>query len=329
MTTIAKRGRPKLTETVKLERKVACQYIKLIELRNQFNVSVPKLHPTLTPSQQKALIQPIFSVAEEYRFWSQLDNDLLAIQRHSCPKTRFDQSSVEILARLDQLIISYELVISSRQQLEQQSSLAVPNDFELWIELVNQLKLQPFDTQTHQLYQLARFLYGLLYPSFQIDQVKQIRTIIRTVLDLIKHHRLSMVYHITPPNVTGRPTIPLPIQVVRAEEELITQFNKLSTLYKFHQLKIPTPKSIAAKYSDAQLSTLGRPKLSERQKLEQAILRREKELIDLTDKHSAQPELQKVTAARRGRKPMTYQERHKKLTQQITTLKTQLHLLLK
>ncbi|MGL6259241.1 hypothetical protein [Vibrio sp. WXL210] len=339
MTITPKQGRPKLTETVKLERKVAGQYIKLIGLRKQLRASVVKMHPSLTSAQQESLIQPILTAAEEYRFWSQLDNDLLAIQRHACAQTRFEQLNGAITRLLDQLINSYELIFFTRQELEQAKSGQQPQQIEHWADVLNQIKSQSVITQTQRLYQLARHLHTLLNPTFQIEQVTSVRAIIRSVLILIKHYRLNVVYRCSLEKnqgqsiagrpsagrpLAGRPSIPLPIQVVRAEEELIVLFNQLTLLYKYHQQEIPTPRAIAEKYHRVRSSSLGRPKLSERQKLEKAIVKKQQEITNLLDTHvdSAQPETQ--SPPRRGRKPLTFEQKYQKLMQELSALKLQI-----
>ncbi|MGL6313315.1 hypothetical protein [Vibrio sp. WXL103] len=334
MTTTPKQGRPKLTETVKLERKVAGEYIKLIGLRKQLRASVVKMHPSLTSAQQESLIQPILTAAEEYRFWSQLDNDLLAIQRHACAQTRFEQLNGAITRLLDQLINSYELIFFARQEQEQAKSGQQPQQIEHWADMLNQIKSQSVITQTQRLYQLARHLHTLLNPSFQVEQVTSVRAIIRSVLILIKHYRLNVVYRCSPDKSggqsiagrpsAGRPSIPLPIQVVRAEEELIVLFNQLTLLYKYHQQEIPTPRAIAEKYHRVRSSSLGRPKLSERQKLKKAIAKKQQEITDLLDTHvdSAQPEIK--SPPRRGRRPLTFEQKYQKLMQELSALKRQI-----
>lgn len=324
MTFTTKQGRPKLSEIVKLERKVAGQYIKLVELRQQLNLSVAKIHPSLSVTQQKALIQPILTVAEEYRFWSQLDNDLLAIQRHACAQTRYNQLSSTLQTLLDQLITSYELVFTLREELEQAKSVKQPEQISQWTDSLSTLKSQSVIYQSHMLYQLAKQLRTQLCDAFQVDQVKSIRTVIRAVLVLIKHHRLSLVYQTNSVNAAGRPVIPLPIQVVRAEEDLIALFNQLTALYKYHQLKIPTPAALADKYQQKKASSLGRPKLTERQKLDKAITKKQKQIADLLDNHVQAGENDERRPLRRGRKPHTFEQKYQKLLNELSALKLQI-----
>lgn len=316
-----RKGRPSLDLNTKLERSIAREYKVLQKLRAELLNELSRQHPSLESAQIGELIRPIMASAEEYRVWSELDNQLLSVQRHQTPKVRYEEIRLGLIRHVQKIRGDYSFVLKSRG--DELNKIACDVSIESFGQLVSDSSNLSSGAQTQHLYQVSILLEKNLSGPLSLVEIKGIRTLLRKILDLIKHQRLSLLYTAPDNDRAGRPSIPLPILIIRAEQRVIDSHLQLSHLLKQVQLPILSPKTIYLKHKLN--NNVGRPKLTEEQRLTRDLRKKENELNQIINSKTTPVEAQTKKANVRGRRPLSYEQKCVRLRAQIAELREKLN----
>ncbi|MGR5266993.1 hypothetical protein ACPV5R_04490 [Vibrio astriarenae] len=314
------RGRPKRTEQENYQRQVATHYHYLLQLRSQFDAELMQRYPDLSSLGDVA--QLVLATAEEYRLWAELDNRLLSVQRHTKPREQFVKQCPPLCACLNQLSDTYQLILAQREQV------ITPCEHE-WqhadIDEINQtiasLKTQPAHEQTLVLYGIVLWLRNQCELSHPSTHVQSWRAVIRALLNHFLEYRLGLIYPINGAKTPGRPKLPLPVMLVRAEQALINDYKTLSKICLELQQIPNTPQQLWRQFHNPKKPKIGRKPLTEKKKIEREVDKIIEQLRLLEQRDSSPP---KPTQSTRGRKPLTKEQRRQKLTSRKSQLEDKL-----
>jgi hypothetical protein len=304
----------------------------MTELDNELSGS----HQRLTDSQRVEVKHTILGVAEEYRIWADIESNLLSVQRHPDQASQLERKKVELNSLFQSLFNLYALYFVAHTT---QSSLV--NEFS--VEYFSAIEpsdclnaIEPslqnltFDQQVAWLFGLSQYLYEQL---FGVDSavkwaILQCRTSIRQVLLFILRHRLNLVYSTPKQRKPGRPAIPLPVHLVRAENQFQqTYFDYLDYCYE-HQLAVDKLESLTDKHDSKIPKRIGRPALRPEQKLRNRIAKLNNVLADLSrqslDTDKPLIETSETRATLRGRKPLTTAQKKQRISKELCLLQQQL-----
>ncbi|EJE4168350.1 hypothetical protein M3895_003735 [Vibrio parahaemolyticus] len=316
-----KRGRPNSAPLIKQQRHVAKRYQDLLNVRQKFNLELKQHYPDLNPAELSDVAQLVLATAEEYRLWSEIDNRLLAIQRHKDPETQFLLQSEKLQQNLVQLQTTYQLILCQRNQpiLPSKKYWRHANN-ETINKAISYLSYQPANEQTVTLYGFALWFKAQCAEYEEKCAVKTWRTLIRKGLGHIIEKRIGLIYPIHNAKTAGRPKLPTPVDLVRAEQALIDDYQELAITYRALQILPLTPEQVWRNQQHSKIKKVGRKPLSERQIALRKRRKLEEQLRELERNKKAILAAESERVAVRGRKPLTYQQLRSRLLEKIQAL---------
>jgi len=322
--TPAKPGRPKRDPLLNLEQAVARSYASVVTWRAEFRKVLEMQYPQLSENQYHELSQPIFSIAEEYNYWSKVDGLLLGLQRSSRFNEQLKLKRESISNTINDMAIRYHWVLSARDA-HQHKILIDLEQVEATIEEINALNLHSSATQSIYLYALTQKIQSALLNKLDKNTTLIIRRLIRVALQLIRHYRLGLLYQNASQTKAGRPTLPIPILLNREEQNLIEHYLDLRELYRQRQLIQLTPEQLWNKHKTVlEKSGVGRPSLSEKEKTARLLASCQQKLVKLRCMDEDQTPQATTGLVKRGRRPETKAEKIRKLVEKISKLEAHL-----
>ncbi|CAK1709131.1 hypothetical protein [Vibrio crassostreae] len=316
-----RRGRPKSAPLAKQQRHVAKRYQDLLNVRQQFDLELKQHYPNLNPAELSDVAQIALATAEEYRLWSEIDNQLLAIQRHKDPETQLVLQLERFQQHLVQLQTTYQLILSQRNQPVLPSKIYWRHaSSETINNAISYLSSHSANQQTVTLYGFALWLKAQCVESDEKNGVKTWRTLIRKVLGHIIEKRIGLVYPIHNANTAGRPKLPTPVDLVRAEQALIDDYQELAITYRTLQILPLTPEQVWRNQQHSIFKKVGRKPLTKHQKALRKQSKLEEQLRELERNKEAILATESERHTVRGRKPLTYQQLRSSLLEKIQAL---------
>ncbi|MDF2154598.1 hypothetical protein [Vibrio sp. CAU 1672] len=320
-----KPGRPKRDPMDNCEQHVAKSYDALVSLRQEFNEELTRQFPALSPESRADVAQLVLAAAEEYRLWSSVDNQLLSIQRHHTPTEQLTAKSTAIGAKVAQLAQTYQLIFIHRNGEPFREDCFLHADYETVRQQLVTLSYQPLAIQTPVLYAFALWIERQAGSVTFSPDVPQLRRLLRLALLAILNHRLGMVYKRTAQPKVGRPELPLPVAVVRAEQAVIDDYKKLSAACMEKQLIPLSPEQLWIKHRQTAPKTkIGRKPLNPQQTIQRDLRQMRQQLARLEASKAEIIAKEQVSQGKKGRKPTPYRKRHHSLTSKIAELEKRL-----
>ncbi|PMO73218.1 hypothetical protein [Vibrio splendidus] len=306
------RGRPTLSPVVKLAKHVVKDYQDYVSLNLRYQAQLRQLYPEHNAEQLALINADIISASEEYKIWSSIDNLMLSAQRHSDPTQQWQSIQEKVLDNVQQLISLYQLRIRSlpaqprsilvcdfadqlwlhEQAVTQKeiSQTLVSQTVTSWLEstLVKATGFQQDDwfyTVTENFKSSIRELNGALLndskslnhfwsddTSFVLERIKHQRKVIRLLMLHIIDNKIDSLLPRQAQSSAGRPTLPLPVQLMRQEQALQDTYLEYRQACHAHNQPALSIETLAAKAleknSKATTQTkAGRKPMSELQKL--------------------------------------------------------------
>ncbi|CDT70149.1 Hypothetical protein VCR31J2_1280327 [Vibrio coralliirubri] len=306
------RGRPTLSPVVKLAKHVVKDYQDYVSLNLRYQAQLRQLYPEHNAEQLALINADIISASEEYKIWSSIDNLMLSAQRHSNPTQQWHSIQEKVLDNVQQLISLYQLRIRSlpaqprsilvcdfadqlwihEQAVTQKeiSQTLVSQTVTSWLEstLVKATGFQQDDwfyTVTENFKSSIRELNGALLndskslnhfwsddTSFVLERIKHQRKVIRLLMLHIIDNKIDSLLPRQAQSSAGRPTLPLPVQLMRQEQALQDTYLEYRQACHAHNQPALSIETLAAKAleknSKATTQTkAGRKPMSELQKL--------------------------------------------------------------
>lgn len=315
------RGRPTRSPIENYQSHVAKRYQELQKLRKQFAIELKRRYPKLSSASLADIEQLILATAEEYRLWSAVDNQLLAIQRHKEPIKQFAVQRDKINALLVQLRQTYQLILSQRdQEVLPYETHWCDASSEFIIQKLSRIEMQAANAQTATLCGVTMWFETQCLQPMNLATVQRHRSILRTALNYMVSNRIGVLFPLIKANSPGRPKLPLPVELVRAEQALIDDYQSLSNACHERQLTPEPPVKIWRKYYATTKKKVGRKPLNKKQKIRRDLLKLEQQLRELEQNQPAMKDVGREPRTQRGRKPLTYEQKKQKLQEKIQTL---------
>lgn len=329
-----KPGRPKREAIDTLEITLAKNYQAYMTLGEQFIKELERQYPGLNSDKKVQLKHLIYSVAEEHRLWSDIDNLLLSVQRHKKPNHQYDEVRDNLLIAFTQLKSIYSLILKTElitntlalPRLEQQFNIGDNNmTTSHWVKS---------DLHKVSAYEQAKW-FSLMCDDLQVslnndvansdlilDQIKNIRLIIRAILLSLSTFKIEPLFRSQTQRSAGRPTLPLPTQLLRLEDLLLNSYRSYRlACQRLHRQSLNSHQVWELHKSSIESKSLGRKAMSPLRALINQQLSLETELYCLTkDKDHIIKEInrknERKTSAK-GRPALTYDQRLTKVEQQL------------
>ncbi|MDN3680950.1 hypothetical protein QWZ04_11520 [Vibrio tapetis subsp. quintayensis] len=315
------RGRPARSQVEYYQRHVAKRYQELQELRKQFAIELKQRYPKLNSASLADIEQLILATAEEYRLWSALDNRLLSIQRHKDPIKQFSTQLHKIDAHLVQLRQTYQLILSQRHQAILPSEAYWCNaNSEIINKELSRIGMQSTNDQTVTLCGITLWFETQCLKPISLNTLQRYRSFLRKALNYMVDKRIGVLFPLTSARNPGRPKLPLPIKLTRAEQALIDDYQALSNECREVQLTPITPQQLWSKYHDPMKTKVGRKPLNKNQKIQRELHRYERQLCELEQNKETLIGIARERKTKRGRRPLTYEQLRLRLLEKIQML---------
>ncbi len=326
MPSTPRRGRPVRDALESTQIEVARLFSQFKALRKEFESNINHAYPQLTMEQQRELRHTILGVAEEYRLWHEIDNALLAVQRHDNPEEKLStviDSLVSIFKQIEDIyqLISYTEPHNTKELGDifnaDYFSYLKPEDITAIID--HEIHLLSANEQAVWLKNYAEFLWSQadkIYQGHALTNVKQVRDRLRQILLFIQHQRLGRIYGLSRPTKPGRPSVPQPVLMLRAEQQVYDAHQRYRELSKQRNVRAFSPEELWGqhqRYLNSQ--SAGRKQLSPLQKLVKQKLQLQ---LDITQIPLDDEVLPKHSG--RGRKPKSNSEKRQGITQKLATI---------
>ncbi|WP_413110467.1 hypothetical protein [Thaumasiovibrio sp. DFM-14] len=223
----SRRGRPARSKLERLQIDVSRAFDKFKTLRFQFEQSINNRYPNLSIEQRQDIRHTILGVADEYKLWSDTDNTLLTIQRSDAPEQKWAASTETLKQVLEDIASLYQLRLRANPELKGMQLLFNSEYFD-YICLSNlsehfeyELTLLKSEEQSVWLLGFCQYYMRWIDNPFNLQDLYWRRQQLRQLQLFIVRHRLALLYPIVKRQKPGRPEIPLPVLLLRAESELM------------------------------------------------------------------------------------------------------------
>ncbi|OIQ26412.1 hypothetical protein [uncultured Vibrio sp.] len=343
---VKKPGRPKKAQIDTLEVTLAKKYQAYIALGDQFLRGIDSQYPRVSNEHKVQLKHLIFSAAEEHRLWADVDNLLLSVQRHKTLTQQLIDVRDNVIISFVQLESIYTLILKSnsaetstgQQSMPLESGPSIVNGSE-WLSdfeenktvISHWLKMQLHNHSAHEqalwLSATSHALRSALViedenSTITVDTIKNVRQIIRGILLSISKHKIDPLFKSQDKNQAGRPTLPIPTQLLRSEDSLLSTYRSYRlACQRLHRKSLSSQQVWEKNKHAIESTTLGRRTMPTLRVLinKQLGLKTERYCLTIDKEHIIEEFNRKNENKRgtKGRPALTYDQKVRKIDQQL------------
>ncbi|WP_087016113.1 hypothetical protein [Thaumasiovibrio subtropicus] len=328
MSSHSRRGRPARDELESHQIEVARLFDQFKSQRQNFESNIRDAYPNLSLEQRRELRHAILGIAEELRLWLELDNYLLAVQRHAEPPQRLIELRPQLALTFGRLKGMYRLIaLSSHEAVESVRAIfnddyfahLQTDDIKAIIEF--ELPLLSADEQSMWLGGYAAYLTQVAkshHGDNTYNGAITMRERFRHVLLFIQHQRLAKLYAMQRQAKPGRPSVPQPVILLRAEQELFDAHQHYRSLANQRHIRPLSADELWQQHQRyLRQQSAGRKQMTPYQKL----INRELQLS--ADLHALPTSESTTNMTGRGRRPKTLAEKRLAIQAELESIEKQ------